>query len=74
MTDNSRAITDRGICPVETKLMEESRKMRMIELQQRICRGEYVVDARAVADALVRHLLAPEATLFERLAAQRECS
>lgn len=54
--------------------MEESRKMRMIELQQRICRGEYVVDARAVADALVRHLLAPEATLFERLAAQRECS
>jgi hypothetical protein len=34
------------------------REMRMNEIQQQIGRGEYRVDSQAVADAIIRRLLA----------------
>jgi hypothetical protein len=48
--------------------------MSLLELQQRIGRGEYEVDARAVAEAIVRRLLPLEATNCERRTPQMECS
>lgn len=54
--------------------MEEARKMHLAELQQRIGRGEYQVDAQAVAEAIVRLLQTPESIGVERQTAQRECS
>ncbi len=41
--------------------------MRVLDLQEQIDRGEYHVDARAVADAIVRRLLAERG---QRAAAQ----
>jgi anti-sigma28 factor (negative regulator of flagellin synthesis) len=55
MTDKGSR-PDPGISPVRSELMEENRKMRLAELQHRIGRGEYVVDVRAVAEAIVRRL------------------
>jgi Anti-sigma-28 factor, FlgM len=37
---------------------EGNRQMRVAEIQQRVGRGEYRVDTRAVAEAIVRRLLA----------------
>jgi anti-sigma28 factor (negative regulator of flagellin synthesis) len=37
--------------------MDESRTMKLHVLQERIERDEYEIDPRAVADALVAHLL-----------------
>ena len=73
MTDKG-ARPDRGIRPVDPEPMEETRTMSLLELQQRIGRGEYEVDARAVAEAIVRRLLPLEATNCERRPPQMECS
>ena len=48
--------------------------MHLAELQQRISRGEYEVDARAVAEAIVRRLQEPESAGYELQPAQRKCS
>jgi len=38
-------------------ISEGNRDMRITEIQERVGRGEYRVDAKAVADAIVRRLL-----------------
>jgi anti-sigma28 factor (negative regulator of flagellin synthesis) len=46
--------------------------MRILDLREQIARGEYHVDAEAVADAIVRRLLAergPRATAQDRQSA-----
>jgi hypothetical protein len=74
MTDKGAARPDPGATPVDAEPMEEARKMHLAELQQRIGRGEYQVDAQAVAEAIVRLLQTPESIGVERQTAQRECS
>jgi hypothetical protein len=52
-----RADTDSVIGPISTSQGRNS-EMRMNELQQLIDRGEYRVDTHAVADAILRRILA----------------
>jgi hypothetical protein len=74
MTDKG-ARPDPGIRPWNAELMEETRKMNLAELQQRIGCGEYEVDARAVAEAIVQRLQPSEPIGSERhRPAQSECS
>jgi hypothetical protein len=46
--------------------------MRMNEIRQLIDRGEYRVDTHAVADAIVRRLLASQGRLRPPLAEERD--
>jgi hypothetical protein len=48
--------------------------MRLDELQQQVGRGEYRVDAQAVAEAIVRRLLAAHNSGGASNSAQAECS
>ncbi len=54
--------------------MDEDRNMRLAELQERIGRGEYHVDAQAVAAAIVRRLQERSSVLLGPNPAQRQCS
>ncbi len=47
--------------------------MRITEIQERVSRGEYRVDAKAVADAIVRRLL-KDALAQPSSRPQRACS
>ena len=44
--------------PALTETMDESRKMEVAALRERVVRSEYEVDSRAVASAILAHLLA----------------
>ena len=49
--------------------------MRLSEIQEQVGRGEYRVDAHAVADAILRRLLQEQQlSSAERKPAQDECS
>lgn len=66
MTDKDSR-PDPGIRPGDAELMEETRKMRLAELQHIIRRGEYKVDTRAVADAILRRLQKPKVIRSEQI-------
>ena len=55
-----------------TPLGEGTPNMRLNQIQEQIGRGEYQVDTRAVADAIVRKLL--QITSVEPKPGQAECS
>ena len=48
--------------------------MRISEIQEQVGRGEYQVDANAVADAIVRRLLLEQKSAGAAKRAQGECS
>ena len=48
--------------------------MRISEIQEQVGRGEYQVDANAVADAIVRRLLHEHKTTGSAKRPQDECS
>jgi len=48
--------------------------MRISEIQEQLGRGEYRVDAQAVADAIVRRLLSEQNQQGSAKRAQGECS
>ena len=48
--------------------------MRVTEIQEQVGRGEYQVDANAVADAIVRRLLHEPKSTGSPKRAQGECS
>ncbi len=48
--------------------------MRLNEIQQQVGRGDYQVDTRAVADAIVRRLLHSQLSPEDPKHAQDECS
>jgi hypothetical protein len=52
---------------LDWNLMDETREMTMAGIKDEIAQGEYTVDARAVAEAIVRHLRAVAAANAERL-------
>jgi Anti-sigma-28 factor, FlgM len=54
--------------------MDEDRELRLAQLAQQIRRGEYRVDPRAVADAIVRRLQERLSTQPGRTPLQKECS
>jgi hypothetical protein len=53
---------------------EGNRDMRIVEIQQQVGRGEYCVDTRAVADAILRRLLADQRLGGSWKRPQGECS
>ena len=53
---------------------EGNRDMRIVEIQQQVGRGEYRVDTHAVADAILRRLLAEPKLGGSGKRPQDECS
>jgi anti-sigma28 factor (negative regulator of flagellin synthesis) len=54
--------------------MDEDRELRLAQLAQQIRRGEYRVDPRTVADAIVRRLQERLSAQPGRTSLQNECS
>jgi anti-sigma28 factor (negative regulator of flagellin synthesis) len=54
--------------------MDESRQQRLEQLRERILRGEYYVDPRAVADAIMRRWQERHSSQPGRPPLQNECS
>jgi hypothetical protein len=58
-----------------TTLMSEGNSaLRLNEIQEQIGRGEYRVDAQAVADAIIRRLFGAQTWVSLQKRAQGECS
>jgi hypothetical protein len=57
-----------------TPMREVSSAVRLNEIQEQIGRGEYRVDAHAVADAIIRRLLQEFKSGSDHKRAQGECS
>ena len=56
-------------------ITEGNRGMRLSQIQEQVCRGEYHVDTQAVADAIVRRLVGEhKVTASWHKRAQEECS
>jgi anti-sigma28 factor (negative regulator of flagellin synthesis) len=53
---------------------EGNRDMRIIEIQEQVGRGEYRVDTHAVAEAILRRLLAEQRLNASGKRPQGECS